>query len=141
MVLTFAVSVSSHSVPRVSLVLPTPKVRKGIPSVVSIAFLASPLPFPFPSPFKLTSVGSVCYSRVCGHVAGLIRKYGMDICRQCFREKATAIGFEKVRIPRTTAETRSTRIEDRGQRGRRKEVSRWVAGKHKGGLGMGTCWG
>jgi small subunit ribosomal protein S29e len=35
--------------------------------------------------------------RVCAHQAGLIRKYGMDICRQCFREKAAVIGFEKVR--------------------------------------------
>lgn len=34
--------------------------------------------------------------RVCAHQAGLIRKYGMDICRQCFREKAAVIGFEKV---------------------------------------------
>ncbi|KAK9590246.1 40S ribosomal protein S29 [Aspergillus fumigatus] len=34
--------------------------------------------------------------RVCAHRAGLIRKYGMDICRQCFREKAQDIGFYKV---------------------------------------------
>jgi ribosomal protein S14 len=36
-------------------------------------------------------------SRVCAHRAGLIRKYGLNICRQCFREKATDIGFVKVR--------------------------------------------
>jgi small subunit ribosomal protein S29e len=43
--------------------------------------------------------------RVCAHQAGLIRKYGMDICRQCFREKAAVIGFEKVRsrIPRSVS--------------------------------------
>ncbi|KAL2828965.1 hypothetical protein ASPVEDRAFT_42086 [Aspergillus versicolor CBS 583.65] len=35
--------------------------------------------------------------RVCSHRAGLIRKYGMDICRQCFREKAADIGFFKYR--------------------------------------------
>ncbi|CEN59643.1 hypothetical protein ASPCAL02087 [Aspergillus calidoustus] len=55
--------------------------------------------------------------RVCSHRAGLIRKYGvcepipfvrdldmgnkyggrMDICRQCFREKASDIGFYKYR--------------------------------------------
>ncbi|KAJ5532941.1 40S ribosomal protein S29 [Penicillium frequentans] len=50
--------------------------------------------------------------RVCAHRAGLIRKYGvcgnlpdtgarsaarMNICRQCFREKSTDIGFVKVR--------------------------------------------
>ena len=37
-------------------------------------------------------------SRVCTHKAGLIRKYGLNICRQCFREKSTDIGFTKVRI-------------------------------------------
>lgn len=37
-------------------------------------------------------------SRLCAHQAGLIRKYGLDLCRQCFREKSAAIGFEKVRV-------------------------------------------
>ena len=37
------------------------------------------------------------YSRVCTHPAGLIRKYGLNICRQCFREKSADIGFVKVR--------------------------------------------
>ncbi|KAL9099176.1 MAG: hypothetical protein Q9163_005292 [Psora crenata] len=36
-------------------------------------------------------------SRVCTHRAGLIRKYGLNICRQCFREKSQDIGFTKVR--------------------------------------------
>ncbi len=36
-------------------------------------------------------------SRVCTHRAGLIRKYGLNICRQCFREKSQDIGFIKVR--------------------------------------------
>ncbi|PPQ98916.1 hypothetical protein CVT24_003547, partial [Panaeolus cyanescens] len=36
--------------------------------------------------------------RLCAHQAGLIRKYGLDLCRQCFREKSAAIGFTKVRI-------------------------------------------
>ncbi len=31
--------------------------------------------------------------RVCGTVRGLIRKYGLDICRRCFREYANDIGF------------------------------------------------
>ncbi|KAI5243903.1 hypothetical protein E4T42_04305 [Aureobasidium subglaciale] len=35
--------------------------------------------------------------RVCTHKAGLIRKYGLNICRQCFREKSTDIGFIKTR--------------------------------------------
>ncbi|KAJ2371902.1 40S ribosomal protein S29 [Coemansia sp. RSA 2607] len=33
--------------------------------------------------------------RVCAHQAGLIRKYGLDLCRQCFREYANDIGFTK----------------------------------------------
>ncbi|KAI4205653.1 MAG: hypothetical protein LQ348_001158 [Seirophora lacunosa] len=33
--------------------------------------------------------------RVCTHKAGLIRKYGLNICRQCFREKSQDIGFTK----------------------------------------------
>ena len=39
---------------------------------------------------------SLFQSRLCAHQAGLIRKYGLDLCRQCFREKAAAIGFTKV---------------------------------------------
>ncbi|VDB93362.1 unnamed protein product [Peniophora sp. CBMAI 1063] len=35
--------------------------------------------------------------RVCAHQAGLIRKYGLDLCRQCFREKSAQIGFTKNR--------------------------------------------
>ncbi|EIW86349.1 40S ribosomal protein S29 [Coniophora puteana RWD-64-598 SS2] len=35
--------------------------------------------------------------RLCAHQAGLIRKYGLDLCRQCFREKSATIGFEKNR--------------------------------------------
>ncbi|UQC82705.1 40S ribosomal protein S29 [Colletotrichum lupini] len=34
--------------------------------------------------------------RVCKHTAGLIRKYDLNLCRQCFREKAKDIGFNKV---------------------------------------------
>lgn len=40
----------------------------------------------------------VMYSRHCAHVAGLIRKYGLDLCRQCFRENSAGIGFVKVRL-------------------------------------------
>lgn len=45
-------------------------------------------------------------SRVCSHRAGLIRKYGLDICRQCFREKAADIGFVKVRSSWSNTHTR-----------------------------------
>ena len=37
-------------------------------------------------------------SRVCGNRAGLIRKYSINICRQCFRERAKDIGFTKAHL-------------------------------------------
>jgi len=33
--------------------------------------------------------------RVCGKTSGVIRKYGLNYCRQCFREMAKKIGFKK----------------------------------------------
>ena len=33
--------------------------------------------------------------RICGTTRGVIRKYGLMICRRCFREKASDIGFTK----------------------------------------------
>ncbi|MDY6966537.1 MAG: 30S ribosomal protein S14 [Halobacteriota archaeon] len=33
--------------------------------------------------------------RRCGRRHGLIRKYGLYLCRQCFREMAKDMGFEK----------------------------------------------
>lgn len=38
------------------------------------------------------------YSRVCGNPHGLIRKYGLMCCRQCFRSNAKEIGFIKVML-------------------------------------------
>nr|ACN26538.1 unknown [Zea mays] len=35
-------------------------------------------------------------SRVCANPHGLIRKYGLMCCRQCFRSNAKDIGFIKV---------------------------------------------
>ncbi|QLG71592.1 hypothetical protein HG535_0B06370 [Zygotorulaspora mrakii] len=35
--------------------------------------------------------------RITGSHNGLIRKYGLDLCRQSFREKANDIGFYKYR--------------------------------------------
>lgn len=31
----------------------------------------------------------------CGRISGHIGKYGMNLCRQCFREIASDIGFKK----------------------------------------------
>ncbi|OIO27928.1 30S ribosomal protein S14 [Candidatus Micrarchaeota archaeon CG_4_10_14_0_2_um_filter_60_11] len=33
--------------------------------------------------------------KLCGASRGLIRKYGLNICRKCFRERAKEIGFKK----------------------------------------------
>lgn len=33
--------------------------------------------------------------RVCGVFGPIIRKYGLNICRQCFREVAAGLGFKK----------------------------------------------
>lgn len=33
--------------------------------------------------------------RICGVKGPIIRKYGLMICRQCFREVADKLGFEK----------------------------------------------
>jgi small subunit ribosomal protein S29e len=35
------------------------------------------------------------YCRVCSTRRGLIRRYGLDMCRRCFREYAEKIGFQK----------------------------------------------
>lgn len=40
-------------------------------------------------------MGAIFCSRMCGARQGLIRKYRLDMCRRCFREKATVIGFKK----------------------------------------------
>ena len=34
------------------------------------------------------------YCRVCRNTHGLIRKYGLDICRRCFRERYALLGFK-----------------------------------------------
>ncbi|MGB9719168.1 MAG: 30S ribosomal protein S14 [Candidatus Anstonellales archaeon] len=33
--------------------------------------------------------------RLCGGTKGLIRKYGLYVCRKCFREVGEKIGFKK----------------------------------------------
>lgn len=33
--------------------------------------------------------------RLCGRLGGHIQKYGLDLCRQCFRDNATKLGFKK----------------------------------------------
>ncbi|XP_007444866.2 40S ribosomal protein S29, partial [Python bivittatus] len=48
-----------------------------------------------PGPARLTRVLSF-RSRVCSNRHGLIRKYGLNMCRQCFRQYAKDIGFIKL---------------------------------------------
>ncbi|MBS7631489.1 30S ribosomal protein S14 [Candidatus Bathyarchaeota archaeon] len=33
----------------------------------------------------------------CGSYDGLIRRYGLNLCRRCFREVADKLGFKKYR--------------------------------------------
>ena len=33
--------------------------------------------------------------KICGTRKGMIRKYGLGICRRCFKERATDLGWEK----------------------------------------------
>jgi len=33
--------------------------------------------------------------RMCGARVGVIRKYGLNICRRCFKESAPKLGFKK----------------------------------------------
>lgn len=33
--------------------------------------------------------------RRCGRIRGHIKKYGLNLCRQCFREVAMKLGFKK----------------------------------------------
>ncbi len=42
----------------------------------------------------------VCFprSRVCSNQGGIIRKYNLNVCRQCFREYSSDIGFVKVSL-------------------------------------------
>ncbi len=31
----------------------------------------------------------------CGRKRGLVRRYGLNVCRQCFRDNAHELGFKK----------------------------------------------
>jgi len=57
---------------------------------------------------SLLILASFPNSRACKHQAGLVRKYGLNLCRQCFREKALDIGFTKVRPSRGTLKKRKS---------------------------------
>lgn len=56
------------------------------------------LPIFFFGTFDIKNLFIALDSRVCGNPHGLIRKYGLMCCRQCFRSNAKEIGFIKVDI-------------------------------------------
>lgn len=47
------------------------------------------------SPKKRSCGRSLKKCKRCGRTRAHIDKYGLDLCRQCFREVATKIGFKK----------------------------------------------
>ena len=46
-----------------------------------------------PRPKKFGKGSRPC--RRCGQHDAVIRKYGLNLCRQCFREMAKSLGFKK----------------------------------------------
>lgn len=69
--------------------------------MVHLEYLSNTLPTYLPTTHLLGWLGLSPFflfcSRVCFHRAGLIRKYGLNMCRQCFRQYANDIGFFKFR--------------------------------------------
>jgi ribosomal protein S14 len=49
----------------------------------------------FNQPEKRKFGKNVYKCRKCGRTGGIIRKYGLVYCRQCFREEAENLGFKK----------------------------------------------
>lgn len=47
------------------------------------------------TPKKRSCGKSIRRCKLCGRIGGHVSKYGIDFCRQCFREKARNIGFKK----------------------------------------------
>ncbi len=36
------------------------------------------------------------YCKICGNNKGMIHKYGINVCRRCFKEVAEKMGFKKL---------------------------------------------
>jgi len=49
----------------------------------------------FNAPKKRKFGKNIHKCRKCGRTGGIIRKYGIVYCRQCFREEAEKLGFRK----------------------------------------------
>jgi small subunit ribosomal protein S14 len=44
---------------------------------------------------KLFGRGVANECQRCGRKRGMVRRYGLNLCRQCFREIAPSLGFKK----------------------------------------------
>ncbi|MCG2719426.1 MAG: 30S ribosomal protein S14 [Nanoarchaeota archaeon] len=51
----------------------------------------------FNAPKKRTTGINLRPCKLCGRIGGNIQAYGLNICRQCFRENAKKLGFKKYR--------------------------------------------
>lgn len=49
----------------------------------------------FNAPRQRNTGKAINKCRICGRTGGVISKYGLKYCRQCFREVAEGIGFKK----------------------------------------------
>ena len=47
------------------------------------------------APKKRSCGVSIKKCRRCGRIGGHVSKYGLNLCRQCFRNIATKLGFKK----------------------------------------------
>lgn len=47
------------------------------------------------TPRRRTFGGSTKRCRLCGRTGGHINKYGLNMCRECFRNKALKLNFKK----------------------------------------------
>lgn len=44
---------------------------------------------------RLVHKGRINGCTYCDRKRGLVRRYGLDLCRQCFRDNARDLGFKK----------------------------------------------
>jgi len=51
----------------------------------------------FNVPKKRTTGYNLKPCRLCGRIGGHMKIYGLELCRQCFRDNAKRLGFKKYR--------------------------------------------
>ncbi|KAI8554606.1 hypothetical protein RHMOL_Rhmol05G0110700 [Rhododendron molle] len=80
--------------------------------------------------------------RVCGNPHGIIRKYGLMCCRQCFRSNAKEIGFIKVNLRPPLQKASNTQHTPINTITERKSIAKgfcWFYKKR--GFCPSVCWG